>query len=70
VNCPCGSGLKVRRAPSGKWWCPHCSAPRTARGRMKMHTESADRQAITRQVKARRLIEERNDMREPADALS
>jgi len=37
---------------------------------MKMHTESADRQAITRQVKARRLIEERNDMREPADALS
>lgn len=70
MKCPCGSGLAMRRAPSGKWWCTACSAPRTARGRMAMHTESADRQAIIRQAKARRAIEERNDMREPVDALA
>jgi hypothetical protein len=68
MNCPCGSGLKTRRVNGGVAWCSACQRPRRMHGKQRRADVDAPRDAITRQARARRAIEERRDM-EAANAL-
>jgi hypothetical protein len=69
MKCTCGSGLNRRTTPQGEHWCAMCVLPRRAQGRMFRNTRDIDmdRQAITRNMLARREIEARRDL-EPIDA--
>jgi hypothetical protein len=68
MNCPCQSGQPARYTPTGELWCSACQRPRRMHGKQRRADVDAPRDAITRQARARRAIEERRDM-EAANAL-
>lgn len=64
MTCPCGSNLPARLDAIGHPYCPACQASRRLHGKPKPTDLPHSREFVTRQAKARAVLECRRDSRE------